>query len=316
MLDTAGMLALGRSLLHLAPTPPPQEISAPLNRLKQAWEELNSTALIPRSPGRTDGPAKQPVDIALDNAWTALYERLRAFSILSETELPQVRRAHDLMRLLFPDALAFLKLPYEQEWAESGSRLRLIERLKLTDEVNALAGAEFLTQVRHAHELYGKMLGIGGDSNGPAPAESPAMRDQRGALGRCISHYALRVMHIADENPVEARRLLAPLVEYHRLAERRPPTTARPSGDSKPSMSGDRWPAATRSGESGTFRAGAESGITRPAAESGTYRPVLDPPPHRVPSDPGPLRPIIDPGSNPHRPESGLFRAANKKPVP
>ncbi len=305
LLDTVGMLSLGRALLYLAPTPPPPELVSSLARLKQAWEDLNAAGRAPREQGLKEHPGKQPADVALDNAWTALYERLRAYMLVIDSEMPQVRRAQDLLRLLFPDALAFLKLPYEQEWSESGSRLRLIEKLKLEAEVNALAGAEFLTHVRRTHETYGKMLGMSGESSGPVATENPNVREQRAALGRCISHYAIRVLHTADEDPGSARRLLAPLVEYHRMAAQRQ-SAGRPSGDSKPSTSGERWIPTNRTGDSGTFRQSSESGTFRAANESGTFR---------IPSDPGPLRPLPDVGSNPHRHDSGVFRVT-KKPTP
>lgn len=314
-LDTAGMLALGRALVYLAPTEPPQEIFNSLRRLKQAWEDLNSAGKAARDPSRHESSGRQPADVVMDNAWTALYERLRAFAMLPEAEVPRVRRAHDLLRLLYPDALGFLKLPYEQEWAESGNRLRLIERLKLADEINALAGPEFLAQVRRAHDTYGKVLGIAGESTPDSSSESAHVRELRAALGRAISHYALKVVSMSDDDPVQARRLLAPLAEHHRLGERRP-SYNRPTFESRPASpaptapnlsphtSGDRWAAINRPSDSGLFRinAPAPESFRAPASDSGSFR---------TPSEPGSPRPLTDAGSAPHR-DSGFFRI--KKP--
>jgi hypothetical protein len=287
-LDTAGMLLLGRALMYLAPSPPPMVLLAPLQRLKQAWEELNSAGKSPAiAPGHTEPGGRQPADVAMDNAWTALYERLRAYAMLPELEYPKVRRAHDFMRLLFPDALGFLKLPYEQEWSESGNRLRMVDRLKLTDEIGLLAGPEFLTEVKRAHELYGKVLGIGGGAmSGAVAAESANLRELRSALARSISHYALKVLSISDDDPVQARRLLAPLAEHHRNADKRP-SYGRLNADSSP----------------GKLSGPQERLSTKSTSESGSFR---------LPSDPGPLRAMQDIGSGPHRSDSGIFRV--KKP--
>jgi hypothetical protein len=219
LLDTAGMLALGRALLYLAPAPPPAMLLPPLLKLRQAWEELNGAGKSTRDSSRPGG--RQPIDVLMDNAWTALYERLRAYAMLPESQVPQARRAHDLLRLIFPDGLGFLKLPYEQEWAESGSRLRLCDRLKLDDDLSLLAGREFVTEIRRAHELYGRVLGVDGPT-AESVAENNQLRELRASLGRCISHYALKVLNLADDDPSLVRRLLTPLSEHQRSVDRRP----------------------------------------------------------------------------------------------
>jgi hypothetical protein len=219
-LDSAGMLALGRALLYLAPTAPKPDVLFPLRRLRQAWEELNNA--VKASAELSLAKAKQPADVAMDNAWTALFERLRAYGMLPESEVPRVRRAHDLIRLMFPDGLAFLKLPNEQEYAESGNRLRMIERLKLADEIDLLAGAEFLAEVRRTHDLCGKGLGLPGSVTQAPTGENPHLKELRLSLGRCISQYALKVLSMSDEDTTSIRRMLQPLSEHHRTAERRP----------------------------------------------------------------------------------------------
>ena len=169
---------------------------------------------------------------------------------------------------------------------ESGNRLRMIERLKLQDELSALAGPEFLTEVRRAHDLYGKMLGIGGEVSTSLPAsESTQVRELRASLGRAISHYALKVLSISDEDPSQVRRLLAPLAEHHRTTVERRPNYGRVSIESQSNPSAERVAAIGRIKDSGTFRA---------------------------PTDPGVLRPILDLSAAPQR-DSGIFRV--KKPA-
>jgi len=54
----------------------------------------------------------------MDNAWTALYERLRAYALLPESEVPRVRRASDLADLP-PNDLA--SSPLTDELRELGA---------------------------------------------------------------------------------------------------------------------------------------------------------------------------------------------------
>ncbi len=338
-LDTNGMLALGRALVYLAPAPPPPPLLAPLFRLKQAWEELNSLQKLVIDSASQSSSRKPSTDVAMDNAWTALYERLHAYALLPDTEIPYARRAQDLVRLLFPDGLGFLKLPFEQEWSESGSRLRIIDRLKLTEEIDALAGIEFLRQVRSVQDAYSKLAGVAGNPTTQAPpAEDNNIRDLRAALGRCISQYALKVLTLADEDRNQVRRLLAPLVEHHRLAERRPSSSGlfaanrlpsdnritpdprllsesrnsiepRPSGEARPSLPGDRKYSTSRPSDSGIFRTQNNAGTVRPVPDAGSG-PLRDSGLFRVNSN-GTVRPVTDSGSGPLR-DSGLFRV--KKP--
>lgn len=300
VLDTPGMLALGRAIMYLAPTPPPPDLLMPLRRLKQAWDELQNSTNKPKESGRHE--SRQPSDVIMDNSWTALYERLRAYALLPESEVPRVRRAHDLLRLLFPDGIGFLKLPYEQEWSESGNRLRLIDRLRLSDELDALAGPEFLVQVRRAHDLYGRTLGVSGDAIPEPASEGAHVRELRMALGRSISHYALKVLSLADDDLPQVRRLLAPLAEHQRSMERRPSFSrqTQPIHESKAITPSDRPPISRT--DSGVFRVATESNAPKPlhTGDSGAYRIGAD----------GTVRPIGDSGAN--RTDSGIFRVPKK----
>lgn len=310
VLDTPGMLALGRALMYLAPTPPPSDLLVPLRRLKQAWDELQNSTLKPKESGRHEN--RQPTDVVMDNAWTALYERLRAYVLLPESEVPRVRKAHDLLRLLFPDGIAFLKLPYEQEWSESGNRLRLIDRLRLGEDLDALAGPEFLAQVRRAHDLYGRTLGVSGETAPDSgPQEGAHVRELRMALGRSISHYALKVLSLADDDLPQVRRLLAPLAEHQRNVEKRPSFArqTQPIHESKAVTPSDR-PSPLGRNDSGIFRVATATEPNAPKAmptsDSGTFRVNPD----------GSVRPMGTTGDSGSikTTESGFFRPIPKKP--
>jgi hypothetical protein len=181
----------------------------------------------------------------------------------------------------------------------------MVERLKLSDEINTLAGIEFLTEVRRAHDLYGKVLGVAGSAgSGAVAAESANLRELRSALARSISHYALKVLSMSDDDPVQARRLLAPLAEHHRTADKRP-SYSRLTSDGTPGPTPSQGVSVGSGPAIGKLSGTQERlGSPKSASESGSFR---------LSSDPGPLRPLQDIGSGPHRNDSGVFRV--KKPT-
>jgi hypothetical protein len=260
VLDASGLLALGQALLDGSPISPPSSLLGPLRRLRQACEDIQTAlrqareVVTPAIPPRQE--SRQPADFALDTAWTALYERLRAYVMLPESEVPRVKRAHELLRLLFPDALGFLRLPYEAEWAESDKRLRSVEKLSLGADLDAVAGPEFIVEVRRAHDLYSRALGRRNDGSSSSDnerphgkdavrdsgkdkekdkdkdkdkdardsGENPALRDLRLHLARCISAYALKILALTPDDVKDfqaVKRWLAPLSAYQRAESRK-----------------------------------------------------------------------------------------------
>jgi hypothetical protein len=245
VLDSPGTLALARALIERAtevgPSPGERpgkpsalsmaEVQHALRRLVSAQSDLTAASKRPDPVSRPE--LRQPADLAADTAWTALYERLRAYAMLPSERIPEARQAQDLLRTLFPDALAFLRLPYEAQWAEGDSRLRTIEQLRLAADLQRLAGGEFLAEVQRTHEIYGRVLGLGRhrDSRPPlregprgmaeldddAPLDSTTKRELRFALSRAIAQYALKIVALSDEEDALVHELLAPLQELQAL---------------------------------------------------------------------------------------------------
>lgn len=231
VLDSPATLALARALIDLAglagrsgdkATPSAlasAEITLALRRLVSAENELAQAAKRREAPSRHE--LRQPADLAVDTAWTALYDRLRAYAMLPVEQTPEARQAQELLRTVFPDALAFLRLPYEAQWAEGEHRLHTIEQLHLTADLHRLAGAEFLAEVRRTHELYGRVLGLSRSRDGREPREpreaddlpldSATLRELRFALSRAIAQYALKIVALADDDDELVRRVLAPI---------------------------------------------------------------------------------------------------------
>lgn len=235
LLDSAATLTLARSLIELASRPADRspahaalastEISAALRRLVSAEHELALAARRREPPTRYE--LRQPADLAVDTAWTALYDRLRAYAMLPVEHTHEARQAQELLRTIFPDGLAFLRLPYEVQWAEGENRLRTIEQLRLTADLHRLAGAEFLTEVRRTHDIYGKVLGLvpspesrdarsGREGDDDLALDNATIRELRFALSRAIAQYALKIVALADDDDELVRRVLAPIEDLRR----------------------------------------------------------------------------------------------------
>jgi hypothetical protein len=147
-----------------------------------------------------------------------LFGRVESYSWLPADECPDAARAAALLTLLFSDGLGFLKLPYNEEWSESEKRLRLVDQDKLAGDIDRIAGPEFLEEVRRAHALYGKALGMTG---GVTVADEVNLAAPLRKLQQAIVSYGIKLIASAnDEDPdsiAVVRAALAP-IDAHRAA--------------------------------------------------------------------------------------------------
>jgi hypothetical protein len=97
-------------------------------------------------------------DRVLDGCWAALGGWLAGWKRLPGA--PQASRAGAVYDALFHDGLAFIQLPYVEEWSESALRLQRLAADDHEKTVAELGGKEFVTRLRAAHEAYGERLEI------------------------------------------------------------------------------------------------------------------------------------------------------------
>jgi hypothetical protein len=107
-----------------------------------------------------DTQVKRRADRVIDSAWSAGFDWLSGWCKLPVEKNPHLDQANALMALVFPDALAFTKLPYRIEWQQSKLRLDAIEREGHEKTFKQLGGAAFLANITEAQEAYGIALGI------------------------------------------------------------------------------------------------------------------------------------------------------------
>lgn len=203
--DVITGITLGVALLNAMPRSAPEGLKKAAGKLRIStvalqdawnWSERSAT------PGE-----KRMADIAIDNAWTALHSRLEAYSILPQIRWPKAPRAGEILAAVFPDGLAFLSLPYAEEWAEGERRLKRINELSpsLAREIDELAGVEFLAEVKQAQARYGEVLALAK----PGSKAGTDLMEHLRTLTRSVSAYALQVIAMADGTAASVRVIKA-----------------------------------------------------------------------------------------------------------
>ncbi|WP_437279987.1 hypothetical protein WME90_05345 [Sorangium sp. So ce375] len=201
--------------------------------MNKAWDQKR------RAAGAPKPASKAKADYRVDTAWAALKMRVDACAFLPATAHPRAERAKEISQILFPEGLEFLKLSMDLEWAESNALLgRIAEDDALGKDLVAIAGPEFLAEVRAAHEAYGEVLGI--TKAHETPADVAALREPLRELVSAIGDYMLQVVAGVDRERPEtvqsARAALAPLDRLRQAAARR---AAGKSGKGAPAADED-----------------------------------------------------------------------------
>lgn len=234
VLDMASGFALGVALLAAVPKPAPEAVKVAARKLRKDTVALQTAWL--KSDALPTAPDKRKADMRIDNAWGILLDRLEAYAFLPSAGYPKAARARELVDAISGPDREWLKLAYEAEWAESAKRLKKIADDGLTNDVNALAGPEFLAEVIAAHTAYGIAIGV--TEAAPEVIQVNLAAPLR-RVSRSIGHYGLAVAStVDDENPetiTAARKALRPIDEFRDGQARRaragataPPATPAP----------------------------------------------------------------------------------------
>ena len=223
-LDVRQGVALAIALLSALPGGAPDGVKRAGRRLRKATVALQKAwSKRERAASAVKPAEKAKIDNRVDIAWGSLKMRLDAASALPVETYPKAIRAQEIVGALFPKGLGFLSIPMEAEWSVSDELVKRIEDDGLAADIDALAGPEFLAEVKAAHLVYGEVLGI---TRAKAhPAEMTALTEPLREVGRAIGDYTLQVLATADrERPdtIEgARAALHPLDRYREGAARR-----------------------------------------------------------------------------------------------
>lgn len=214
-------VALALSLLRRAPRSAPAAVRKAAKRLRDAVTELQS-----RRRARRNAPAKKAdprvINTALDTAWGALRDALAAVARLPRERYPASAEAQRLIDLLFPEALAFLKLEYNAVWVESDETLRAMRQDDTAAALAPLVHADLVAEVARAHKAFGDAVGMTAEVEPAAPAVDVAEALTR--VQAAITSYAVQVVAAAEEADEETvtqyRHALAPIIEQRAKARK------------------------------------------------------------------------------------------------
>jgi hypothetical protein len=157
---------------------------------------------------------KRPLYQSVCAIWTACVGRVENYKALDPSRHKLQPVAVRIHKLLAPDGAEALKLDYPGVWTTLTTRLELVSEAKLDDEFRAIAGVEFIPEVRRALEELGRALGL---SAALEPTRDDNLRHLLRDFMERVSDYAFQVMAtVRRDRPATlqvARAVLKPLDE-------------------------------------------------------------------------------------------------------
>jgi hypothetical protein len=241
--DVRQGVALAIALINAAP----KSATAGVKRAAQQVRERSVTLqAVWRGRQRAAGvekrdPTRALADNRVDVAFGALRTRLDGYAALPADTHPRAARAAELIRVLFPDGMEFLKLPWDAQWAACDEVVKRIDEDALAADIDELAGEAFLAEVRSAQAHYGDALGIT-KPEAPAEAADPLLDPLRELL-RAIGDYTLQVVASVDRDRPEtiaaARVALHPMDRYRERAAKRKAGKGQPALEPEPDTTPD-----------------------------------------------------------------------------
>lgn len=209
-MNIASAYSLGCALIAASPKGLPAlprkalaKVRSSVLGLREAWIERSMAA---------KAEDKRPADLALDTAWSACQARAESYTWLPADRYPEAVVAAEVRDIAFPDGLGFLKLAYEQQWAESERRLAALESSGRMADFERIVGADLLAELRRTHAEYGRVLGI---TKAAEPTTQVYLADRLVEVRVAMASYVLKVLATVDDDDpssVEsARRALRPI---------------------------------------------------------------------------------------------------------
>lgn len=221
---------LARTLIKAAPRGLPALTQRALAKIEQRVQKAEAAqAARQRTLGSTPDDVRA-VDVAADRSIAAIRQRLEAYATLPAEDFPRAERAQELLTMLFPEGLGFLKLPYIEQLAEMEILFKRIDEEELAADLDALCGPEFLRNFRSVLPRYRAMVQAGLQRAGG----SEDLAEHRIRLAAAIVDYAIKVAATHDEeDPRSLDRIRAALRPIDALREQI--SRRAGSGDEDPS---------------------------------------------------------------------------------
>jgi hypothetical protein len=221
-MTVAGGITLCRVVAAACPATMPAFVKKAATRLVEVAEaaQVAHTAR-KKSLAKGSEEDSRVVDKAGDNSWGALRGRLQMYALLPETTYPDAKRAGEIAASLFGESgLSFLTEKYPEQYAIAESILRRIDGESMADDIDRIAGKEFLENVRTQHVAYGNMvaavlkreIGLSED-----------LSEHIDHLGQALVEYATKVLASVDrdtpETIISAQTALQPIDVFRDAAQ-------------------------------------------------------------------------------------------------
>jgi hypothetical protein len=229
ILTIATGIALSHALVSACPDIMPDAVKKSAKHLhkvsKKAQDAWAERLRLDASVADVDTRA---LDVETDASWSALRARLLAYADLPAARFPKARRAAEIVDGLFgAEGLGFLRDAYPVQWSTMDTLLQRIDDEGTAADIDALAGPEFLKNIRHIHPRYGKMV----KAIFQADASGPNLIEQVRALQRAIVSYATKVCATVEDD--DAKTAAAAALALAPIDQLRQQSAARKSGGAK-----------------------------------------------------------------------------------
>jgi len=223
-------ILLGQTLVSTMPKSMPAHVKRAAVKLgKVADAAQKALARRQKELGQIPEETARDIDLAADQAWSALRDILDALSRLPST-YDRAKKARLLVSSVFPEGTGFLRLPYSEQYVQMDTILRRIDESGLTKSIDAVVGPELLLEIRAVHLRYGAMCTRRLNDKGPADSLTFHLR----ALQRSVVEYATSVASTVDsDDPASIALALDALrpIDNHRqqVASARRPESGPPA---------------------------------------------------------------------------------------
>lgn len=215
VISTASGFTLGCALITAMPKKSPDMVRRTAEILRADTMALQASWIAKDKEFKAE--FRRKTDTWADNAWGALHGRIESYRRLPGAKYPLVGRAEEILALLFSEGLSFVLLPYDEQWAESEKRMKKIEMNALEKDIEAIAGSEFLENLREAHEAYGKLTGT---TEPKAPVTKVTVGDPLRKVQVAIGRYARQWAALAEDSPDLLEMATMALAPIDRLREK------------------------------------------------------------------------------------------------
>jgi hypothetical protein len=230
------MLTMMKELVTSSPSQGPEQLIAARNELAGAVEEVFKE--FSSKPVVAETNEAWEADRALDRAWGALDRRLDGSARLDPVRYPNMAKAAEIYEAVFGEGTDFLRKPFKEEWALSDLRLGRIERGDLAKEIDALAGPEYLAEVKRCQKQYGEVLGMTQARQSEPGEKRVSAREAMRRLNEAASEYVFQVLATVNpkkpETIAKAEAALKPIDEAREADRKARKSREKPTPEPKP----------------------------------------------------------------------------------